>query len=51
MKANNSARRARRAETSKRTRLTPVTVEGKVLYLKPHALRIWRAAQKLKGAF
>lgn len=51
MNNSNAVRRARRAVARKRTRLAPVTVEGKVLYLKPHAVKILRAAQKLKGAF
>lgn len=32
-------------------KLIPVTLEGRVIYLRPQTVKILRAAQKLKGAF
>jgi hypothetical protein len=32
-------------------KLTRVVINGKELWLKPHALKFWRLSQKLHGAF
>jgi len=42
--------RTTKLRKARQPRLSRVVVEGKVLYLKPHALRFWRLTQRLKAS-